>query len=714
MTIEQVTAFMRSLGRLRLSRGWLYGRDSVVFEGIGQRGRIEHRLRLPRYEADVLLRQLRGVVPGLRTTLIPEPALPKANWLRRIHLTTTARPVRTDVAGDFAVSLLNTLQPLLQGETLAYQLVVFPVATPSWRPPDGPAPQLLPPWLQHLVQLLLAAPPPPSGPRALAGLQAKTAEPWFGVVGTVGAAAVPRSRAHLLAGRVMAALHLLDQDGAALVPRWLPARAHRWLARAATSPPLGRPAYVNAKEAATLVAWPVSAPTVPGLELTGSRLFPPVRSLPTTGRVIGNALYDGQPGRPVAISATDSLMHHLITGSTGTGKSTLLLNLLTQDMRAGRAVVLIDPGGDLARDVVDQVPAERLDDLIVLDAADARPVGLNPLDCEPADAELVADQVLEILRAHAESWGPRLEEILKSSLVLLAATPGMTLVELPLLLTDGRFRRQLLAGLDPVFQPTVGRFFARFESWTDGERDQAVSAVLNKVSPLTDRRQLRAILGQSKPWWSIQEVIDNHKILVVSLPSGQIGSLAADLLGSLVVQMLWNAAQRRSAVAREQRQLALLYVDEAARFLRNGVNLADMLARARGSYLGIVAVLQHLGQVPAWLRAALLSEARTKTAFQPGPDDAATLAKTFGPPVKPEDLLNLDARTALAAVVVGGHASPVVTISTSPPPHAMGRGPAVLEASRQQYGRTVADVEQEIASRQSAGDPGPRGHALVP
>src|SRR5262249_10921506 len=150
--------------------------------------RIEHRLRLPRYEADVLLRQLRGVVPGLRATPVPEPALPKANWLRRIHLTTTARPVRTDVAGDFAVSLLNTLQPLQAGETLAYQLVVFPVATPSWRPPDSSANQLLPSWLQALVQLLSAAPPPPHGPRALADLQAKTAEPWFGVVGTVGAA----------------------------------------------------------------------------------------------------------------------------------------------------------------------------------------------------------------------------------------------------------------------------------------------------------------------------------------------------------------------------------------------------------------------------------------------------------------------------------------------------------------------------------------------
>jgi len=193
LTIEQVTAFVRALGRLRPARGWLFGRDSVVFEGVGRAGRIEHRLRLPRYEADVLLRQLRGVVPGLRATPLPEPALPKATWFRRIHLTTTARPVRTDVTQDFAVSLLNTLQPLGPDETLVYQLVVFPVATPSWRQPDpATAAELLPPWLSRLVQLLNAAPPPVRDKQALADLQAKTAEPWFGVVGTVGAAAMPR------------------------------------------------------------------------------------------------------------------------------------------------------------------------------------------------------------------------------------------------------------------------------------------------------------------------------------------------------------------------------------------------------------------------------------------------------------------------------------------------------------------------------------------
>jgi hypothetical protein len=453
-------------------------------------------------------------------------------------------------------------------------------------------------------------------------------------------------------------------------------------------------------EAATLAAWALADPTVPGLTLNGGRTFPPTAEVPAVGRVLGTAVYDGLQ-RPIAVSPTAALMHQLVTGSTGTGKSTLLLGQITQDMQAGRAVVVIDPGGDLARDVVDRVPADRVSDLIYLNAAAENPVGLNPLDCAPRDVELVADQVLELLRDQAESWGPRLEEVLKAALVLLAAAPGMTLVELPVLLTNRFFRTALLAHLDPTFAPTVGAFFSRFDEWSDGEREQAVSAVLNKVSPLTDRRQLRAILGQTKPSWSIQDVINGRKILVVALPSGQVGSQAVDLLGGLVVHMVWNAALRRTAVPREQREHAALYIDEVARFLRSGANLADMLARARGHSLGIVAALQHLGQAPPVLRAALLSEARTKVAFQPGPDDAATLARAFGGAVKAEDLLNLEPHIALAAVVTGSTVSPAVTIATNPPSAPTGFGDQARAASLAAYGQAPAAVERDIAARRT-------------
>ncbi|WP_327691126.1 type IV secretion system DNA-binding domain-containing protein [Streptomyces sp. NBC_00461] len=710
LTIQQVTAFMHALTRLRPSRGWLYGRDSVVFEWVGRPGRIEYRLRLPEHQADVLLRQLRGIVPNLRTTPIESPALPKAQWLRRIRLTTTARPLRTDAPETFATGLLSTLQPVGREELLLYQLVVYPVRTPELPRPQrsGLLDGALPAWARQLGRLLTTAPPATLDKQAAADFKAKIAEPWFGVVGTVGAHAADHRRAHFLVGRLMATLHQLDQNGAALVPRWLPSRAADWLARAATGSSVP-PVHVNAREAATLVAWPLSGPTLPGLILKGGRTFPPVAELPTRGRILGQAAYEGL-GRPVAITPVDALMHQLVTGPTGSGKSTLLLNELTQDIEAGRGVILLDPGGDLARDVADRIPEDRIGDLIYLDAADERPVGVNPLACAVEDAELVADQVLELIRASADNWGPRLEEVLKASLVLLAATPGMTLVELPAVLIDESFRASLLNRLNPAFAPTVGAFFSRFNSWSEGERGQAVSAVINKVSPLTDRRQLRAMLGQAKPAWTMQEVINQNKILLVALPSGLAGSYAVDLLGGLLVSMVWNTVMRRAAVERQQRRPTFLYIDEAARFLRSGADLTDMLARARGHFLGIIAALQHITQVPPHLRAALLSEARTKIVLQPGADDATTLARALGPTVNPEDLLTLEPRTAVATVVVGGRVTPPVTITTSPPPIPTGWGGLARAASRLTYGRDRTEVEQEIAARRPAGHPrsGPR------
>ncbi|MEU6351059.1 type IV secretion system DNA-binding domain-containing protein [Streptomyces sp. NPDC047072] len=710
--VDQVTAFVRALTSLQgVPRGWLYGRDSVVFEGVGRTGAIEHRLRVPISHADQVLGQLRGIVPGVRTTVLTgADRLPPARIVRGSRLTSVVRPLRTDQPETFAVSLLDALQPLAPSEALVYQLVVYPVPTPyglpavvaTGAPVDAG-------WLARGLRALTASPKSQTQPGsdAVADARTKTSEPWFAVVARVGAATGKPGRARYLVSRLGSTLLQLSRAGVALTPQWLPPwRAPEWLARAATA--FGpAPIRANAREVATMVAWPLASPAIPGLELRGGRTFAPARNLPRVGRVLGQAVYPGME-RPVAVTATDALMHQLVTGPTGSGKSTLLLNEIVQDMQAGHGVILLDPGGDLVRDAAERIPARRLQDLIYLDAADECPVGINPLDCPAEDAELVADQVLELVRANSNSWGPRLEEVLKAALVLLAASSGMTLVELPAVLTDSSFRDSLLRRLDPTFASTVGAFFLRFSAWGEGERQMAISAVLNKITPLTDRRQLRAMLGQAHPAWKMQQVIDERKILLVALPSGLAGSYAVDLLGGLLVSMVWNAVMRRAAVTRDRRQPTSLYIDEAARFLRSGADLTDMLARARGHGLGIVAALQHISQVPPALRAALLSEARTKVVLQPGADDATTLAKALGPLVQPQDLLTLEPRTALATLVVGGQVSAPVSLATQPPPEPTGCGPDARAGSAAAYGQNRQQVEQDIAARRRASNPRPR------
>ena len=711
LTVEQVESFLRALFRLRPEHGWLFGRDSVVFELVGLPEQIQYRLRLPEHQADALLRQLRALAPGIRPELLEQPALPAPGWVRRIQLTTSARQLRTEAPDAFAASLLSSLQPLGPGETLVYQLVVYPVRTPQAKAPTSPSPTpAFPPWLGRLGQLLASTPAPIYGTEALAAFKAKVSAPWFGVVGLVAASAATRARAHLLVGRLMATLHQLDQDGAELVPRWLPLKAGtRWLATAATR--LWAAIYLNAEELATLVAWPLGSPAIQGVSLIGGRDLPPTSGIPTAGRVLGTATYGGL-GRPIAVLPNESL-HQLVVGPTGTGKSTLLLNEIVQDMQAGRGVILIDPNGDLARDVIERIPANRAEDLIYLNPASDRPVGLNPLAGSLKDAELVADQIFTLLHDQSESWGVRLGELLRNALVLLSST-GQTLLELPAVLTNARFRESLVARLDPMFALTVRDYFARFDADPDGTYAAAVPAVLNKVSPLIDRWRLRAILGQVRPSWTMQEVLDRGKLLVVALPSGSIGSDAADLLGVLTVQMVWNAVQRRSEVSSVQRRPVSLYIDEAARFLRGGTNLGDMLARARGHGLEVVTAMQHLDQAPFQLRSALLSEARTKVVFQPGPRDASVLAKAYGPRVPRDDFLTLRRHTALAVIAHSSEVSPPVTIQTSPRPAPSGWGAAALATSLERHARDLADVQREIEQRRQLELTGPeRPRALA-
>src|SRR5207248_1432686 len=222
----------------------------------------------------------------------------------------------------------------------------------------------------------------------------------------------------------------------------------------------------------------------------------PASDIPSRGRVVAEASFPGAE-RPMALSVKDSLRHLHVIGPTGSGKSTLLTGLIEQDMQAGRGVVVIEPKGDLVADVLMRVPEHRLDDVIVLDPMDDRPVGLNLLACTAADRELVVDQIAGIFATLFKAgWGARTDDILRAALLTLAGVPGMTLTEIPLLLTDAGFRRALVGRVD---DPILQQFWGWFEGMSDGERTQAIAPLSNKLRAVLLRRRLRNVLGQAEP-----------------------------------------------------------------------------------------------------------------------------------------------------------------------------------------------------------------------
>ena len=368
-------------------------------------------------------------------------------------------------------------------------------------------------------------------------------------------------------------------------------------------------------------------------------------------------------------------------------------------MAEGRSVVVVDPKGDLVADVLDRVPPDRVGDVILLDPTDVdRPAGFNLLAGASEAPELVTDQVVSVFHnLYSAFWGPRTDDILRAALLTLASEPGMTLVEVPLLLTDEGFRRRLVSGVDdPV---ALEPFWAWYEAMSPAERAQAIGPVLNKLRTFLLRRRLRNVIGQADSTFELDAVLRDRKILLVSLAKGLLGEDAAALLGSAVLARLWHAVQGRAALPPSARTPVFCHIDEFQDYLNLPTSLADVLAQARGYGFGLTLAHQHLGQLPALIRQAVLANARSRVVFQTAASDAQALAREFAPHLAAADLQALGPFEAVVAAAAGNRVLPPASMVTLPPSEPTGHGAAARALSRQRYGRDRTEVEQAMRDR---------------
>jgi hypothetical protein len=450
---------------------------------------------------------------------------------------------------------------------------------------------------------------------------------------------------------------------------------------------------------AALIAWPIGAPSVPGLTLARSRHFPPAAVLPRTGRVLGDA-WDDRGIRPVAQALPDAMPHTWVLGATGSGKSTLLAGLVAQDLALPEhpAVVVIEPKGDLCADILARVPEGRQSDVVYLDAASDVLVGLNPLRPDEPDRELAADEVYSVFRQVSTSWGPRLGDVLHTALLTLVRQPDACLTELPLLLGDDSYRRRVVSRLGEdawMLRPVW--------SWYDGlspdERAAVAAPILTRVRPWIVRSRLRHLLGVARPRWSFRDVLERGRILLVVLNPGLLGRETAALLGALVLQGIWQAATGRGAQPPDQRRPALVYVDEWQTFTHLPTDLGDVLAQARGYRLGLVLANQSLAQLSPELRAAVSSNARSKIVLATSAQDAVPLAREIGGGVMAEDLHGLGAYQAIARLMTGGQTAPPVSLATRPLVPPVADAATVQRISQERYGLDRDEVERAIRAR---------------
>jgi hypothetical protein len=688
---EQVTQVFRLLATTAGS--------PVVIEAVGSPGGVEHRLALPVGRAEATVDQLRASLPGLAVeTVGTRPALAVTRAVE-LRLSTQRRPLRTDDLAGVSRAMLTALAQVRRGERLCVQWVLgrslAPMAVPNRL--DGLGRES---WLGALLVAPFGT-PPVADVELRNALRAKQAEPGWQAVGRVAVQAKLQSRERQLIGQVIGALSSSAAPGVSFRVRR--GRAER-VSRAQV-PRWSWPLRLNASELATASAWPVGLTSELPVAAVGSRLAAPSAAIPRKGRIIGEATYPGRE-RPLALSPTDSLRHVHALGPTGSGKSTLLLNLITQDIAAGRAVVVIEPKGDLVAEVLQRIPPGRVGDVVLLDPTDtARPVGLNPLALGGRSPELAADQLLGLFHSlYLAHWGPRTHDILGASLLTLARWPGMTLAALPLLLTDASFRRRVVPRVaDPI---GLAPFWSAYEAWSEAERVAAIAPVMNKLRPLLLRPEMRAIVGQTRQSFDLRRVFTERKILLVSLSKGLLGPETSALLGSLVISQLWQAILGRVAIAPERRHPVFVYVDEFQDYLHLPLDFADALAQARSLGVGFVAAHQYLHQLDPAMRSAVLANTQSRVAFRLPSEDARVIAADSA--LAPEDFQSLGAFQCYAQLVAGSAVQPWCSAATVLPGLPFSDPALVRAASRSAYGVDRAEIETDLHElffgRQSAGD----------
>ena len=394
----------------------------------------------------------------------------------------------------------------------------------------------------------------------------------------------------------------------------------------------------------------------------------------------------------------DRSRHVYIIGQTGAGKSGLLELFALSDIFHGQGYAIIDPHGDFAVNNMKFIPGSRLQDVVYFNPADtAYPLGFNPLEVtNPNQKTNISSEVIGVLkRMFGESWGPRLEYILRYTILALLDRPETTMLDITRMLTDKKFRNETLT----YCQDTVVLNFwkVEFASWNDKFVAEAVAPVLNKVGAFTANPVIRNIIGQPKSTFNIRQIMDDGKILVVNLSKGLIGEDNASILGSFLVTKIQLAAMSRSDIPdiRDRRPF-YLYVDEFQNFATD--SFATILSEARKYGLNLTVANQYISQMSETVRDAVFGNVGTMISFRVSADDAPILAKQFEPQFEPQDLLQMHNRHFIVNMVINGEKAPAFSATTlTLPPQQADNTSLIIENTRRLYSRSRSDVEQEIS-----------------
>lgn len=461
---------------------------------------------------------------------------------------------------------------------------------------------------------------------------------------------------------------------------------------------------MNVEELATIYHLPNITVMTPNIYWVRSKRLEPPGDLPVEGKggkeditLLGRTNFRGS-NQVFGIKAGDRRRHMYIIGKTGMGKSTLLENMIYSDIMAGKGVAVVDPHGDLADAVLNFVPSNRTNEVVVFDPSDRDyPVAFNMLEnIDPSLNSIVCSGLVGIFKKiYADSWGPRLEHILRNTILSLLEYPGTTMLGIPRILQDKNYRARVVR---KITDPIVKRFWEdEFEKMDPRQRIEAISPILNKVGQFLSSPIIRNILGQPKSAVDIRFAMDKGKIVVVNLSKGKIGEDNSSLLGAMMITKFQLDAMSRANLPEKDRKDFYLYVDEFQNFATD--SFATILSEARKYKLNLTMANQYIAQMPDEVRDAVFGNVGTILSFQVGFDDAEYISGQFGEEVLPNDLVSLSKFTAYTRLLIDGMPSKTFSLNTMPPPEPdfeEGRREKVIRLARERYSTEREIVEDKI------------------
>lgn len=470
--------------------------------------------------------------------------------------------------------------------------------------------------------------------------------------------------------------------------------------------------YLNTAELTSIYHFPSITLSTPKIKYLKAKDAPPPSNLPQEGSLLGKNIYREEETL-VYITPDDRRRHLYLIGQTGTGKTVLMQNMIIQDIKAGEGVCVIDPHGEMVKDLLGHIPKERIEDVIYFDPGDTnRPMGLNMLEYDPAYPEqktFLINELLEIfnkLYNMSIAGGPMFEQYFRNSAMLVMDDPesGNTILEIERVLVDKEFRDYKLSRSKNM---VVNSFWKEIAEKAGGELSlqNMVPYITNKFDTFLTNEIMRPIVTQSHSAFNFRQVMDERKILLINLSKGRLGDLNSNLIGLIMVGKLLMAAFSRVDLPESERRDFYLYIDEFQNVTTKSI--ATILSEARKYRLDLNIAHQFIGQLEEEIKKAVFGNVGSMVIFRVGAEDAQFLEKQTEPTFNASDLMNVENYNAYLKLLINGQPSRPFNIKTMPPSDIGGKEMAesIRQLSSMKYGRPRELVEEEIRQRYQSKTP---------